>query len=175
MAPIHKLKKARFQRSARHVTSLKPILPLIPEVLTTQDEDKSKFVTFEVKTKAGGNNRSTNTHKRSLRMFEEGSPQQWLELIEEVRRIWTQNSTNEGFDQAATLRAVLKGESLVAFEAALDDARTDPDSAIQAAIETQHVEVAIAQVTKSIFPHRALELQQLWMEQYMKKPEDMST
>jgi hypothetical protein len=108
-------------------------------------------------------------------MFEEGSPQQWLELIEEVRRIWTQNSTTEGFDRAATLRAVLKGESLVAFEAALDDARTDPETAEQAEIDEEHVEEAIDQVTKTIFPHRALELQQLWMERYMRKPEDMTT
>jgi hypothetical protein len=175
MAPFPKSKNARFHRSARHVTSLKPILPLIPEVLTSQDEDKSKFVTFEVKTKAGGNNRSTNTHKRSLRMFEEGSPQQWLELMEEVRRIWTQNSTTDGFDRAATLRAVLKGESLVAFEAALDDSRTDTETQEQADIDEEHVEEAISQVTKTIFPHRALELQQLWMERYMRKPEDMTT
>ena len=96
-------------------------------------------------------------------MFEEGSPQR-LELVEEIRRVWTQKSTVGGFDRAATLRAVLKGETLVAFEAALDDARTDPETEAQTGISEEHVEKAISQVAKSIFPHRALELQQLWME-----------
>ena len=63
----------------------------------------------------------------------------------------------------------------MAFETALDDARTDPETATQADIEEEHVEEAIAQVTKTIFPHRALELQQLWMKRYMRKPEDMTT
>jgi hypothetical protein len=165
----------RFQKVKKQTTTLKPILPLIPEVLASQEDDKSQFVTFEVKTKAGGNNRNTSTHKRSLRLFEDGSPQQWLELVEEVRRIWTQNSTSEGLDRAATLRAVLKGEALIAFEAAIDDSRDEAEEEDPQAITAENVDQAIVQVTKTIFLHCALELQQLWMKRYMRKPEELTT
>jgi hypothetical protein len=69
------VKKTSF---SRHRGKLKPsplqlVLPLLPEVLPTKDQDKSKFFNFELKFRAGQPTGST-TYKKFVRVFEEGSP-----------------------------------------------------------------------------------------------------
>ena len=169
-------RKQSWRSSAPKTVSLKPVLPLIPEVLESSEDNKSKFISLDVKTRAGGP-AANNTHKKYVRIFDEGSPQQWIDLLQEVRLIWTQNSTNGPQDRVATMHSVLKGESLTAFEAALQDALIDPDPANVAPLPltTAKVDDAIAAVGATIFPHRALELQKLWMSRYMEKPPDLST
>lgn len=157
-------------------TFLKPVLPLVPEVLPTNEEDKTKFKSFELKTRAGQPAGSTS-YKKYVRVFEEDSPAQWIELMRDLNEIWTQNSVNGATDRASTIRALLKGESLTAFEAALEDARRDPDPAELApiAMTVAFIEQALAAVASTVFPLRALELQKLWMNQAMKKPFELST
>jgi hypothetical protein len=74
-----------------------------------------------------------------VRVFEEGSPQQWIdlirdleELIRDLEEIWMQNSLNSPSDRTLTIRALLKGKSLTAFETALEDVPVDPDPNINA-------------------------------------------
>ena len=174
MVTFRNLRVGKYK--AKHPTApcFKPVLPLVPETLASRDDNKDKFISLEVKTRAGGPDKS-NSYKKYVRIFDEDEPQQWIDLIKEVREIWIQNSTNGPTDRAATLKAVLKGESLIAFESALDDARVnpDPDVAALVAMTTDHVDEAIAAVATTVFPHRALELQKLWMQRYMKKPFEM--
>ena len=154
---------------------LQPILALVPEALPTKEEEKNKFLSFELKARAGQPAGST-TYKKYVRVFEEGTPYQWIELIKDVHEIWTQNSINGPTDRTATIRALLKGESLTAFETALEDVRVNPDpeedEPLQLTIE--NIEKALAQVAHSVFPHRALETQRLWMNRGMRKPSDLS-
>jgi hypothetical protein len=71
----------------------------------------------------------------------------------------------------------LKGESRTAFETALEDARVDPDPNNPAplALTLEHIGEAMDQVAMAVFPHRALEIQKLWMNRGMRKPYDLST
>jgi hypothetical protein len=71
----------------------------------------------------------------------------------------------------------LKGKSLTAFETALEDVRVDPDPNIQAPLPLtlDHIIDSMDQVDEAVFPHRTLEIQELWMNQGMRKPLDMST
>jgi hypothetical protein len=155
---------------------LQPVLPLIPEVLPTKDQDKSKFVTFELKVRAGQPAGSTN-YKKFVRVFEEGTPQQWIDLVRDLEEIWIQNSVNGPSDRTATVRTLLKGESLTAFDAALEDARVDPDpnNLAPLALTTEQIGIAMDSVANTVFPHRALEIQRLWMNRGMKKPMELST
>jgi hypothetical protein len=66
-------------------------------------------------------------YKKYVRIFEEGSPQEWIDLLKDLDEIWTQNSMSGGTDRAATVRSLVKGESAVAFEAALQEARMTPE------------------------------------------------
>ena len=94
---IPKKKKAR---------SLQPILPLIPEKLPSKDDDKSSFLTFfDLNVKEGQNMNSTK-YKKPVCKFEEGSPQQWIDLLKDLQEIWKQNSIEGGSDQVAAVRGV---------------------------------------------------------------------
>ena len=153
---------------------LQPILPLIPEILPSRDEEKGKYLSFELKSRAGQPTGST-TYKKYIRVFEEGTPQQWIDLVKDVTEIWTQNSINGPSDRTATLRALLKGESLTAFDTALEDVRINPDvDEAPLPLSNELIDEALGQVATTVFPHRALETQKLWMNRGMKKPNDLS-
>ena len=74
------------------------------------------------------------------------------------------------------VRAILKGDSRTAFNAALEDACVDPNNnAAQLNLANEHIKTAIKAVTTIVFHHRALEVQKLWMQHIMRKPGDLST
>jgi hypothetical protein len=155
---------------------LQPVLPLLPEVLPTKDQDKAKFISFELKSRAGQPAGST-TYKKFVRVFEEGTPQQWIDLIRDVEEIWTQNTVNGPTYRTSTICALLKGESLMAFNTALEDVWVDPDPNVQALVPltVDHIGQAMDSVATAVFPHRALEIQKLWMNRGMRKPYNLST
>ena len=158
----------------KRVGSLQPVLPLIPEKLPTKEDDKSVFLTFELKTKEGQPDGATK-YKKAVRKFEEGSPQQWIDLLKDLREIWKQNSIKEGSDRAATVRSLVKGESATAFETALEDARLGEEGEEEQPISEDDVEKALEAVATTVFPHRALEIQKLWMNRRMFKPAELTT
>ena len=106
-------------------------------------------------------------------MFEEGSPQQWLDLLHDVKIVWTQNGLSKPNDRVACLLAVLRGESRTAFEAALEEITID-DEGRKVPMTNEDVDLALREVGKNVFPRRALELQRLWMLRYMRKPKSLS-
>jgi hypothetical protein len=171
------VKKTSFSRHGGKLklSTLQPVLPLLPEVLPTKDQDKSKFINFELMFHASQPAGST-TDKKFVRVFEGGSPQQWIDLIYDLEEIWTQNSVNGPSNQTSTIRALLKGASLTAFETALEDVRVDPDPNVNTlqALTIKHIGGAMDQTSNAVFPHCALEIQKLWTIQGMKKPYDLS-
>jgi hypothetical protein len=62
------VKKTSFSRHGGKLKllPLQPVLPLLPEVLPTKDQDKSKIINFELKFRAGQPARST-TYKKFVR------------------------------------------------------------------------------------------------------------
>jgi hypothetical protein len=85
-----------------------------------------------------------------------------------MEEIWTQNSMTDGTDKVTTVRALVYEESAVAFETALQDARvTVEDETVPISID--HVQEVPKAVTETVFPHHALETEQLWMNRKMFK------
>ena len=113
--------------------SLQPVLPLICEVILSSDKERGKLISFELKTRVGQADAGTK-YKKYVRKFEEGTPQMWIDLLRDIEEIWTQNSMGGGTDRASTVRALVRGESLTAFEAALQTARTGGAEGVAAAI-----------------------------------------
>jgi hypothetical protein len=66
--------------------------------------------------------------------------------------IWQQNPVNDAHDPAATVAAVLKGNSRIAFEAAIEDAWTDPNAAAFIPLPADHVKESLRAVTTTVFP-----------------------
>jgi hypothetical protein len=173
---IEEEEEMRFiKRNQQYKTSgMQPILPLVPERSVTDSKDKTTFITFDLKVRAGAG-AGASSYKKHMRTFDEGTPQEWMESLTGLREIWQQNTVNGAHDRAATVAAVLKGDSRIAFDAAIEDARTDPNAAALVPLTTDHVEESLRAVTTIVFPFRALETQKQWMNKYMKKPYDLST
>ena len=169
MRPFLKTQKTKFY------SAFKPILPLVPVKLPEDDKkSKSKSLTFELKIRAGSP-AGAGTYKKQVPMFEEGTPQEWLDTVRDFNEIWQQNTVNGPHDRVATVVAALRGGSNIAFLAALEDARANPAGGAKLALTNELIEVALASVAAIVFPHRALETQRLWMNRIMRKPYDLST
>ena len=149
---------------------IKPSLPLIED--TPIDVDKTSTISFYLKVRPNGPN--DNTYKKTLRLFAEGTPFEWLLTMRDVREVWKQNSINGASDRASLVRAVLRDDALTQFSTALEAEREADENGVVPAFTVDTVEVALKAVTAAIFPHCALEIQKLWMRRHMKKPASMS-
>jgi hypothetical protein len=140
-----------------------------------EDKDKARYISFDLKVNADGAITSPK-YKKMVKTFDEGSPQEWFDFLSSIREIWSQNGVNKASDRSATVAAILKGDSLIAYESALAEARTDPNLVnVVALLANEHIETALSAVADIVFPHRALEIQRLWMNREMKKPFNLST
>jgi cob(I)alamin adenosyltransferase len=95
-------------------------------------------------------------------------------LLKDLEEIWTQNSMTGRTDHASTMRALVREESAIAFEATLDKAMSDVDG-VATCTTTEHVATALQAVTSTVFPFQALEMQQQWMQRRTHKLADLST
>jgi hypothetical protein len=93
-------------------------------------------------------------------------------------QVWNSSSeqVNPG-EYHLRMIARMVGKSLTAFDTALEDVRVDPNPNVQALVPltVDHIGQAMDNVATAVFPHRALEIQKLWMNQGMRKPYDLST
>jgi hypothetical protein len=172
----------RFQRGhhqrvqPKKAPAFLPVIPLVRIKLPIDEKDKAAFITLELKVRAG-TGAGTPSYKKNIRTFEEGSPQEWMDVLINLKEIWKQNSVVEPTDQAATIAAILKGDSLTAFETALEDARNPEDGIDDELLDMtlEHIESSLRSVTEIVFPFRALETQKQWMTRDFKKPYDLSS
>jgi hypothetical protein len=175
----YEMKYQRGHHQRKHVKKEATFLPIIPLVrikLPVDEKDKSAFITLELKVRAGSG-AGTPSYKKNIRTFEEGSPQEWMDLLLNLKEIWKQNAVVEPTDQAATISAILKGDTLTAFETALEDARNPEDGIDDELVDMtlEHIESSLRSVTEIVFPFRALETQKQWLTRYFKKPYELST
>ena len=128
-----------------------------------------------MKTRADGLNNVT--YKKYVRKFEEGSVQEWIDLLKDLEEIWTQNSIHGGTDRVATIHVLIWGETLTSFKAALVDPQEcdTNENKNPGPILMEQIDSALAAVSTIVFPHRALENQKVWMTRGMRKPYDMFT
>ena len=99
--------------------------------------------------------------------------------MNDFKEIWTQNSVNGPHDRRATVQTILRDDPLTQFDASLEEALSIPEPTLEVpdpdapVLTTEMIDDALTAVSSSIFPHRALETQKLWMRRHMRKPVDM--
>ena len=154
-------------------TTLKPIIPLVLEKQPTKITDKENYVSFDLKTKAGASKSATYT--KYVKLFDQGTPYEWIQLIEVLQEIWTQNSLTSPKDKSAIVTTILRGETLTTFETAISEATTGGDDN-QAAVPLSDdiITSALDEVADTIFPFRALDIQKQWMTKVLRKPPTLS-
>jgi hypothetical protein len=167
----------RFQKRQVHTKKtpkFHPVIPLLPtKLLSDELKDKAAYITFTLQV-SKGLAPGAPTYMKSIRTFEEGDPQQWMEVITRLKEIWAQNLITDPTDTSNTAVAILKGDSLTSYEAAMEDNCTNPeDEFLMVPITEQHINNALLAVTNQIFPYRALKTQKQWMSKYARKPYEM--
>ena len=109
------------------------------------------MVDFEPKTRVGQPT-GTTKYKKHVRNFEEGSPQEWIELLCDLDEIWMQNAISGAFDRTSSIHALIRGESGVTFDVALAAARMDAAGVI-AMTMMDHMKTALDAVLLLVFLH----------------------
>jgi hypothetical protein len=174
-----KEEEMRFQKrqayNKKTTPKFLPVIPLLPTKLSSNElKDKAAYITFTLQV-SKGSGPGTPTYRKSIRTFEEGDLQQWMEVITRLKEIWDQNSITVPMDMSNTAMAILKGDSLTSYETAMEDNRTNLDdkSLMVLPMTEQHIDNALLAVTNQIFPYRALETQKQWMSKYARTPYKM--
>jgi hypothetical protein len=171
-----KMLSTRIPKKTPTPNTLRLVLPLIAEKSTTVEDNKTRFITIELCARV---NAPTGfaTYKKYIRKFEEGTAQEWIDLHRDIQEVWVLNTITGGTDMASTARALLRGESLTSFEAFLEEGKRNDDEEDGALlpIDVVMVDTALTAVAITVFPHRALEIQRLWMNRGMRKPYELTT
>jgi hypothetical protein len=137
--------------------------------LSDELKDKVAYITFTLQVSKGSAPGTLN-YKKSIRAFDEGDPQEWMDVITGLREIWAQNSIMVPTDMSNTVVALLKGESLTAYEAAVEDKRTNPDDkTLMVPMTIKHIDDSLLAVSNIVLPYLALETQKQWMSKYIRK------
>jgi hypothetical protein len=155
---------------------LTPCLPL--EASDKEDKkEESDYVTFTLKVRAGQRGTSAPSYKMKVAKFEDGTPTEWIEVINALEEIWKQNSLTTASDRQASVNTVLREDALTAFEASIDEDLEPEEDAAEGApanqLTTEMIDDALISVAKNIFPHCALEIQKIWMKRQIRKPKSM--
>jgi hypothetical protein len=168
----------RFQKRQAYNKKTTPkfplVIPLLPTKLSLDElKDKAAYVTLTLQV-SKGSGPGTPTYRKSIRTFEEGDPQQWMEVITGLKEIWAQNLITVPMDMWNTAMAILKGDSLTSYETAMEDNHTNPeDKSLMVPMTEQHINDALLAVTNQMFPYHALKTQKQWMSKYKRKPYKM--
>jgi hypothetical protein len=147
-----KEEEMRFQKcqayNKKTTPKFLPVIPLLPtKLLSDELKDKAAYITFTLQV-SKGSGPGTLTYRKSIRTFEEGDPQQWMEVITGLKEIWAQNAITVPTDMSNTAMAILKGDSLTSYETAMEDNCTDPDDkSLMVPMTEQHIDNALLAVS----------------------------
>jgi hypothetical protein len=67
------------------------VLLMIPHKTASEEEEKEKYIAFDLKNRVGQPPDSTKYKKYDMK-FEEGAPQEWIDMLRYLEEIWTQNT-----------------------------------------------------------------------------------
>jgi hypothetical protein len=153
---------------------LVPALPLIEEVV---DKAKAMDVIEFFAKQCAGSISTGPTYKVKVQRFNKGTVSEWIAVRKSIKELWDQNSITSQPDRIANICSILRGKSLTGFEEKIDKLTNImlPDGTVTTvALSDVIVEAGLNTVAETIFPHRALETQKLWMRRGMKKPKELS-
>jgi hypothetical protein len=148
---MHFQKRQAYNKKA--TPKFLPIIPLLrTKLLLDELKDKAAYISFTLQV-SKGLAPGAPTYRKSIRTFEEGDPQQWMEVITGWKEIWAQNLITVPTDMLNTAVAILKGDSLTSYEAAMEDNRINPDDkSLMVPMTEQHIDNALLAVTTKSFP-----------------------
>ena len=100
----------------KKIAFLVPPLPLIEEA--EEDSKSTDVIEFLLKQRAGSG-ATAPSYKLKVHRFQEGTVGQWIAVHISISELWVQNSLVSQTDRLANIKAILCGELLTVFEAAI--------------------------------------------------------
>jgi hypothetical protein len=105
----------------KNIPFLTPCLP--PEASDVEDKkEESDYVTFTLKVRAGTGS-TAPSYKMKVAKFEDGTPAEWIDVVNALEEVWKRNSMNLAHDREASIKTILREDALTAFEASIDDSK----------------------------------------------------
>ena len=139
---------------------------LPPPILLDRPEpkelEKDQYMTFKLKTDPG--NRNSAEYSLSVPYFRDGSPEEWLKFVMNLKRLFEGQNITTGPLKFSMARKLLIGESLSLFE----------EKASTVGAETlDQFDVCLRAVTNKVFPMKAINTQNRYTKKILRKPKDM--
>ena len=159
----------------RKTSYLSPCLTLIVEV--PDDKHPTEQISFQLKQRANSTSATPEKYKFYVQRFCEGTVQQWITVRRAFDEIWLQNALTGATDRMSTVRAILRGKSLTIFNATMEELASPTDAngvVTNRTVDIDDVARGIDAVGETVFPHRALMHQKVWMRRGMRKPKELS-
>ena len=141
-------------------------LPLIDE--ERDDPKESDQVQLTLKVKAGSGIKAP-VYRIKIPRFYSGTVAEWIDVLDALEEVWEQNTLEKASDIEASIKMILRDDALTTYEASVQDqvASGEPHS-------QEVITKALEEVSKQVFPHRALENQRYWMRSKITKPRAMT-
>ena len=150
---------------------MEPCLTLFPK--PSQEAEEKDLVEFTMKVRAGSG-ATAPSYKRRVARFANGTPTEWIDLLESLEELFTQNSLTTPDDRDNAIKTVLRGDSLTAYESTVQEERENPEiPGNYMALTLDNIITGLHAVSTEVFPHRALAMQKLWMRRHMLKPAEV--
>ena len=124
---------------------------LVPEPTPSSSDEPQRFCEMQLMCKAGATAADAHQYKRKFRMFEDGSPQDYIDAREGIAEIWKQNSVFVPEDRVAIVNMLIVGSSQVTFESSVADQQADPTACTQLALTREMVDKALLEVALGVF------------------------
>ena len=140
------------------------------EWVEEEDKNKRQLITIELRVQAGSTFTSAHKYKKHIRVFDGGSPVEFVLLIQAIEEVWRHNSLAAANDRQNIVKIVLKGESYTMYKSRVAELM---EEATVNAPTIQFVQAGLDAVAVDVFPHRALFFQKRWMQSGMRKPHSM--
>ena len=107
---------------------------------------------------------NSNTYNVSVQYFEEGTPEEWLQLLAAHKRVCQGQNITNGPGMYNVLSRHLKGAILSKFNTVAEARRTQT---------VEHLKLIMADLTAHVFPSKSYVIQKRYMKKFIKKPRNM--
>ena len=130
---------------------------LVREPTPSSQDEPQRFCEMQLMCKAGATAADAQKYKKKFRIFEDGSPQDYIDACEGIAEIWKQNGVFVPEDRVAIVNMLIVGGSQVTFESSVAAQQADPTAlGNQLALTREMVDKALAAVALDVFRDRAL-------------------
>ena len=138
----------------------KLVIPL--ERPMPKEFNSKNYLTNKCQSVPGDN--TSSSYSVTVQYFEEGTPEEWLELLAAHKRVCIGQNITNGPGMYDVLRRHLKGTAVTKYGNVARD--TGPQT-------IQNFKIVVKELTKYFFPQHAVRTQKRYIRRFIRKPKDM--